>query len=341
MSIDSQTRKRNGPVAVLGSGSWGATLAAHLHGNGVEVRLWCHSQREMDRLSKARHPPGVPELKLPELLVTTGLDEALEGAEAVVFVVPAQAMTEVTEKILQLDIYPSISIIASKGIDVKTRRVMSDVIQDALPKTRPLVISGPCIAKEVALGIPTSVVAACQEPGVLDLVLPWFVTNTFRVYRQPDILGVEICAALKNVIAIAAGISDGLGYGANSKSALLTRGLAEIRRLAMAMGADERTVSGLAGLGDLCVTCFSPHSRNRRFGEAIGKGESAGRAIETIGEVVEGLPTARAAVEIAREKNVEAPVAEAVCQIADGKWTPLQAVQNLMTRQLKSEFDDP
>ncbi len=324
-------------LAVLGAGSWGSTLAALLHANGHEVRVWCHSGEELEQLRETGHPPGVPELKLPALTLTTEIAEAARGCDAAVLVIPAQAATALCKRLREEEIAIPLMVIASKGIDLTTLRPLSAVIEEALPDTRVGVISGPCIAREVAQGIPTSVVAACSDADSAGAIQRWFAGPAFRVYRQADVLGVEYAGAYKNVIAIAAGVGDGLGYGANSKSALLTRGLAEMRRFAVELGAQESTISGLAGIGDLCVTCFSPHSRNRRFGEALGKGGKPAEALGGIGETVEGAPTARAVCRIAAERGLSVPLAEAVVRIMDGEWNPREAVIRLMSRELKEE----
>lgn len=326
-------------LAVLGCGSWGSTIATMLAGGGHETRLWGPDQRELGSLRAAGHPPGVPELRLPASVeLTADMTAAVSGAEAAVLVVPSGAVEEVCGKLAGIKDAPGLLILASKGLDPRSLRPLSDVISECLPSARVAVVSGPCIAREVAQGIPTSVVAACADAAAAERVQQWFASPTFRVYRQTDVTGVELGGALKNVIAIAAGISDGLGFGANSKSALLTRGLAEMSRFAMALGAEERTIAGLAGLGDLCVTCFSPHSRNRRFGEALGKGSTPEEALAEIGETVEGVPTARAMLDRARREDIGVPVAEAVVRILAGEWKPAEAVERLMTRELKNEF---
>ncbi|MCC5877265.1 MAG: NAD(P)-dependent glycerol-3-phosphate dehydrogenase [Candidatus Sumerlaeia bacterium] len=331
--------KAGAHLCVLGAGSWGATLASHLHHAGSNVRLWCHDQGELESLLKSGHPPGVPELKLPAMeRATSNLAEALEGVEAAVLVVPSQVIKALCDRMRNEGIAPPTIIIASKGIDLATLRPLSDVVTESLPGTTVAVVSGPCIAREVARGIPTSVVAACSDEELGARIQRWFASPTFRVYRQDDVLGVEYGGALKNVIAIAAGVGDGLGFGANSKSALLTRGLAEMQRFAVAMGANERTIAGLAGLGDLCVTCFSDHSRNRRFGEALGRGGTASDALKAIGETVEGVETSKAVVSLAEKHGLEVPVAEAVCNIISGVWSPTEAVGRLMGRSLKDEF---
>lgn len=325
-------------IAVLGSGSWGCTLAALLANQGHTLTVWGHAAEEIDRVRAERHPPGVPELRLPEMRLTTDLAEAVAGCGTVVLAVPSQAV-RASAKLLAA-ICPDLPavVIASKGIDLETLQPLSEVVRHFLPRTAIAVVSGPCIAREVARGIPTSVVAACTDEAVARQVQEWFSSPTFRVYRQTDVLGVELAGAYKNVIAIAAGVCDGLGFGANSKSALLTRGLAEMRRFALAMGASDLTIMGLAGLGDLCVTCFSPYSRNRRFGEAIGRGALPAEVIANMGEVVEGAPTAEAVVRMAEDKEIVLPIANTVVRIISGEWTPSEAVNKLMMRELKSEF---
>lgn len=288
-------------------------------------------------MSELRHPPGVPELRLPDVHLTSDLREATSGADAFVTVVPAQAAASVAKQLSGIGA-PPIGIIASKGIDLVTLRPLSAVLSEQLPGVSLAVVSGPCIAREVAMGVPTSVVVASDSDATAGKVQQWMASQTFRVYRQGDVLGVEYAGALKNVIAIAAGVCDGLGFGANSKSALLTRGLAEMQRFAVHLGAQGSTIAGLAGLGDLCVTCFSPHSRNRRFGEAVGRGEDPAAVRAAMGEVVEGVPTAEAVVRIARREGLEVPIAEAVTHLIGGTWSPREAVTRLMTRELKDEF---
>lgn len=314
-------------------------MAAMLNRSGHQVTMWGHDRGELDRLAAAGHPPGVPELVLPKSIVLTDdLGGATAAAEAVIFVVPAQAMVAVCARLSQLGAVPPVCIIASKGIDVQSLRPLSEIVASALPASRVAVVSGPCIAREVAQGIPTSVVAACADEATSRQVQEWMANPAFRVYRQSDVLGVEYGGALKNVIAIAAGVCDGLGFGANSKSALLTRGLAEMQRFAVARGAKPSTISGLAGLGDLCVTCFSPHSRNRRFGEAVGKGGQPAEVIASMGEVVEGAPTSAAVVAQAQELGIQVPIAEAVQHLIHARWTPRECVERLMGRSLKDEF---
>lgn len=330
-----------GHVAVLGAGAWGSTIADMLARKGVPVRLWDHAALSIERLRSERHPFGVPELKLHEA-VTLELDlaSAVMGAGVLILVVPSQAIGRLMERLAKT-LGPDADCLiglASKGIDVATLRPLSDVVEAALPNGSVGVVSGPCIAREVARGIPTSVVAAARKPEDAALLREVFGTGNLRVYTHDDVLGVELGGALKNVIAIAAGMGDGLGFGANSKAALMTRGLAEIARLAAALGANPKTIYGLSGLGDLTVTCFSPHSRNRTFGEHLGSGKTASEARHAIGMVVEGEPTAQAALRLARDNGIDMPITEIVVGICQGRLAAKDAVRKLMEREPRDEF---
>lgn len=326
-------------ATVVGAGAWGSTLADVMARAGVRVRLWDRSPEALERLRTDRRPFGVPELCLHESVVLEpSLGEAVRGAGHVIVVIPSQAIGGFAAELARvLDGANPVMVLASKGIDIETLLPLSEVLSRGLPSCPVAVISGPCIAREVAQRVPTSVVAACTDIDAARRVRDLVSTPSLRVYTQRDLLGVELGGALKNVIAIAAGIGDGLGFGANSKSALMARGLAEMARLAVAMGASARTVYGLAGLGDLAVTCFSPHSRNRTFGEHLGRGLAPTEARKAIGMVVEGEPTARAAQELARRHSIEMPITEAVVHLCEGSWSPREAVENLMMRELKEE----
>lgn len=333
---------RHSICAVLGAGAWGATLADLLARKGLAVHLWDHSPEALDRLAVDGAPFGVEELDLSSSVrLVADLGEALSGVGAVFLVVPSQAVAGVTGRIadhLDDEGGGPVVVLASKGIDLESRRLLSDVAAEALPRCPIGVLSGPCIAREVAQGVPTSVVAASVDIARARHIRDLVATPRMRAYAQTDVRGVELGGALKNVIAIAAGIGDGLGFGANSKSALVTRGLAEMARLMVAHGAARETVYGLAGVGDLAVTCFSPHSRNRTFGEHLGKGRSADEAREAIGMTVEGEPTARAALEIGRGHGLELPITEVVVAVCEGRLAPADAVDSLMRRELKDEF---
>lgn len=335
---------RPGKVAVLGAGAWGATLADLLARKGADVRLWDVSGATLERVANQRHPFGVPELRLHDgVRIEADLARATENVGVVVFVVPSQAIADCSARLAGVlkehspTARPTL-VLASKGIDVASLRLLAQIVEDDFPGYPVGAMSGPCIAKEVALGVPTSVVCAAREREAAVRLRDLFGTARFRTYTQRDLVGVELGGALKNIVAIAAGIGDGLGFGANTKSALLARGLAEMARLAKEMGAQMQTIYGLAGLGDLAVTCFSAHSRNRTFGEALGKGTPPDKARADIGMTVEGEPTARAAVKLAQRYGVELPITDAVVRVCDREWSAAEAVERLMTREMKDEF---
>ena len=264
-------------ITVLGGGAWGSTVADILARNGLNVLIWDIAEETAEMLTKERCPFGVPELNLHEsVVITNDLEEAVAEADTLVMAVASQAVGEVSGNVaraLPAGHAPFVMNVA-KGIDTKTLNLLGDTIKRSLPDCPYGLLSGPCIAREVAKGVPTSFVCASEVHEHAVRVRDLISTPTLRAYTQDDLIGVELGGALKNPIAIAAGVGDGLGYGANSKAGLMTRGLAEIARLAVALGAKQTTMFGLAGLGDLAVTCFSEHSRNRTFGEALGKGRS-------------------------------------------------------------------
>ncbi|MDX2176079.1 MAG: NAD(P)H-dependent glycerol-3-phosphate dehydrogenase [Candidatus Sumerlaeia bacterium] len=327
-------------VAVLGAGSWGATLADLLGRKGLDVRLWDAHAEPLERLREERHPFGIPELRLSEgVRLCDDIEAAMRGSDAALLACPAQALDSLAARIAALpgSSHPASLVVVAKGIEVSTGRLPAEVLSAHLPL--PLaVLSGPCIAREVAKGVPTSAVAASAHGKLATAVQEACMTARFRIYTHDDVVGVELGGALKNVVAIAAGATDGLGFGDNTKAALVCRGLAEMTRLAGALGAQQRTLAGLAGLGDLTVTCFSPHSRNRTFGECLAKGESAAAIVDRLGQVVEGVPTARAAVELAMKHGVEVPIMSAVHHLCTGRLTAVQALDQLMNRDPKPEF---
>lgn len=327
-------------VTILGAGAWGCTLASLFQAKGTRVTLWEHDPEKVQLLKKQRHPFGVEELQLDaSILMTHDLAQALHAADLVVFVIPSQTIHRAALEVSKhLSSPPKALLLASKGLDIARRKTLAACVEESLPNIPLAVVSGPCIAREVAQGVPTSVVVASAQGACSEALIELLNTPRLRCYQQTDVLGVELGGALKNVIAVAAGISDGLGFGENSKSALLTRGLAEMTRFAEALGANPLTITGLAGLGDLAVTCFSPHSRNRTFGEWLGKGLSPIEAKAKIGMTVEGEPTASAALQMAREHGLELPITEVVVAVCENKLSPAEAVHRLMTRELKSEF---
>jgi glycerol-3-phosphate dehydrogenase (NAD(P)+) len=330
-------------IAVLGAGSWGTTLATLLAGNGHDVRLWARradQAAEMKRTrANARYLPGV---ELPETLLITGaMDAALSGAEMVVLAVPSHTVRELCEA----HPFPSGALIVNtaKGLEEGTLERLSEVVVEATGAgpERVLALLGPSHAEEVSRRIPTSVVVAGTDPAARVSVQEAYSNGYFRVYTNDDLVGVEVVTALKNVIAIAAGIIDGLGFGDNTKAALVTRGLAEISRLGSAMGARADTFAGLAGVGDLVVTCLSRHSRNRRLGEMVGGGKSLDEALAEMVMVAEGVRTTRAAVALGRRHAVELPIIETVHAVLFDGQDPREAVGALMTRPLRGEAAAP
>ncbi|MBK7368834.1 MAG: NAD(P)-dependent glycerol-3-phosphate dehydrogenase [Candidatus Eisenbacteria bacterium] len=328
-------------VAVLGAGSWGTTIAIHLAGAGHDVRIWGNDLAQLDEMATTRQNSkflaGIP---LPESIkVQPELELALAGADFHFYVVPSQAVRSVAGKIRGLGA-SAIPVCASKGLELGTLRRMSEVLGEALGDPAPVAFTGPSHAQEVAVGIPTSIVAACADEARAKAVQVLCSTPRLRVYTNDDVVGCEYGGALKNVMAIAAGVCDGLGYGDNTKGALLTRGLAEISRLGMTMGGRRETFSGLTGMGDLIATAMSRHSRNRHVGERLGKGETLEQVLGGMVMVAEGVNTARAARDLGRERGVELPITEQVCAIALEGKDPREAIRTLMTRDLRSESED-
>lgn len=328
-------------IAVVGAGSWGTALAGHLSRAGREVSLWAREPEIVDGVrTRRRNPLFLPEFDLPTgVLVTSDIAEAVTGAAAVVFVVPVQFARAVLHEVSPHLPAGAVFVSASKGIEVATLSRMDEVVTDelGLAPERFVALSGPSFAREVAEGRPTAAVLAGRDGAILKVLQRSFSNEMFRFYTASDVVGVELAGALKNVIAIAAGMAEGLRLGQNATAALLTRGLHEIARLGVRLGGREETFRGLAGMGDLVLTC-SPGSlsRNRSVGERLGLGERlpdilAGR------EVAEGVPTTRAAAELARRNAVEMPITFTVEAILDGRIGPREAVTALMTRSLKEE----
>ncbi|HEY2925167.1 MAG TPA: NAD(P)H-dependent glycerol-3-phosphate dehydrogenase, partial [Candidatus Eisenbacteria bacterium] len=325
---------------------WGTALAILLDSREHEVGLWVFEADEAEQMRRTReNATFLPGVRIPDrVLITNSLREAARNAEIIVLATPSRFLREVSVQFLE-HAAPNPAntqaiVSGSKGFEPKTLLRMSEVLFQVLPETlrsKIVVLTGPSHAEEVSRRVPTAVVAASSHPAPAALVQEAFSTEWFRVYTNDDVAGVEIAAALKNVVAIAAGICDGLGFGDSTKGALLTRGLVEIARLGEAFGARPATFSGLAGMGDLIATAMSRHSRNRRLGEAIGKGMKLEEALASSKMVVEGVDTAHAAVDLARRVRVELPIAEQVRAILyDGK-SPRAAIRELVTRDLKAE----
>ncbi|MCX6640584.1 MAG: NAD(P)-dependent glycerol-3-phosphate dehydrogenase [bacterium] len=336
MNIDHPT------VGVLGAGGWGTTLALLLLGKGFEVRLWEFRPDAARKVSLERENkeflPGIP---LPEtLLIDSDPAIVLSGVNVIVLAIPSQFVRHAILNLVGL-IEPGAMIVnAAKGIEEQTLKRPSEVISNLLAGIYPdhyVALSGPSHAEEVSRGIPTSVVAASQNLETARQAQNIFFTPNFRVYASEDLVGVEIGAALKNVIAIAAGISDGLGFGDNTKGALLTRGLAEMTRLGVKLGGQPRTFAGLSGMGDLITTCMSRHSRNRYVGEQIGLGRTLTEVLAGMSMVAEGVRTTKSAHEIGRREGVPMPITDAIHAVLFEDKSPRQAVVDLMTRDLKVE----
>ncbi|MBU1084052.1 MAG: NAD(P)H-dependent glycerol-3-phosphate dehydrogenase [Candidatus Omnitrophota bacterium] len=322
-------------VGVIGDGGWGTALALLLHSKGVDVALWSAFGEYAERLRKSRENvkflKGIP---LPKDLKITADEKEIGSAEYVFFAVPCEYLRPVLERFKNADLGRIIS--ATKGIENGSLKRPTEILKEYFPEERIGVVSGPSISFEVARGIPTTVVAANysgENDGVRDLLM----TDSFRVYTSKDVIGVELGGALKNVIAIAAGISDGLKFGTNPKAAILTRGLAEITRLGVKMGAQAATFRGLSGIGDLTTTCISRDSRNRSFGEEIGKGRIKEDILKETEMVVEGLATCRSAYELSCKFDVEMPITRKVYEVLYEGKDPRAAVKELMTREAKEE----
>ena len=328
-------------VAVLGAGSWGTTLAIHLANKDEGVGLWEVSGEAAEVLSKKReNTKFLPSIQIPEkLLISSSLEEVLKNAEVIVVAVPSHCVREVVRKVGRIK-PKNIILSASKGIEEGSLKRMSEVIREELPESKVCVLSGPSHAEEVSRNIPTTVVVSSVDTDAGKDMQKLFLTGSFRVYTNSDMIGVELGGALKNIIAIATGISDGLGFGDNTKAAILTRGLAEITRLGVAMGANPATFAGLTGMGDLVTTCISRYSRNRKLGELIAKGKSPDEALSVIGQVAEGVRTTKCAYELAGIHSVDVPITEQVHAVLFEGKDSRSAASDLMVRTPRPEIED-
>lgn len=326
-------------VSVIGDGAWGTASAMLLHAKGFDVRVWGafpdYTREIVRSRQNYKYLPGIP---LPETLVfTNDLAETLRGSRLVVMAVPSHVMREVAQRVAAALPEPTPFVSLAKGLEGGTLKRMSQVLREEIKLPQVAALSGPSHAEEVARGLPTAVVSASEQMNLATFVQEVFSGPTFRVYTNTDIIGVELCATLKNVIAICAGAVDGCGFGDNAKSALLTRGLVEIVRFGTALGGKVETFFGLAGVGDLITTCFSRHSRNRAFGERVAQGMSISDALAASTGVVEGYRNAKIIRELARKLGVDMPVTEALYQVLYEGKNIRDAVTQLMTRERKSE----
>jgi glycerol-3-phosphate dehydrogenase (NAD(P)+) len=329
-------------VSVIGAGSWGTAIAKLLCENGHEVSLWAHKEEQVLQLeAEKENRSKLPGVKLPdELSYTADLAEAIPGREILVLAVPSTAVRSTAHKMSALVEDGQIIVNLAKGIEEQTLMILTDVIQEEIPQANAAVLSGPSHAEEVGRGIPTAVVAGAKDQKTAERIQNIFMSKAFRVYTSPDMLGIELGGALKNVIALAAGMADGLGCGDNTKAALITRGIAEMSRLGVAMGGHIETFNGLTGIGDLIVTCASVHSRNRKAGFLMGQGKTMQEAMDEVQMVVEGVYSARAAITLAKKFNVDMPIVEEVNRILFEDKTAKEAVADLMLRDKKIEHPE-
>ena len=329
-------------TGVIGAGSWGTALALLLHHNGHRVTLWSALADEVTLLqTKRENPDKLPGVKLPEdMKVTADLREAVSGQDMLVLAVPSPFVRSTAHQMRELVSAGQIIVNVAKGIEEATLMTLSQVIEAEIPQADVAVMSGPSHAEEVGKGLPTTIVAGAKSRKTAEYVQSLFMSEVFRVYTSPDVTGIELGSALKNVVALAAGIADGLGYGDNTKAALITRGIAEIARLGTAMGGKVETFAGLSGIGDLIVTCASMHSRNRRAGILIGKGYSYEAAMQEVKMVVEGVYSAKAALGLAAKYDVTLPIIEQVNEVLFHGKKAEEAVRDLMLRDKKIENSD-
>lgn len=327
-------------TAVIGAGAWGTALAALLAGNGQPTRLWGRNAADMAQMAAAASSPRyLPGIALPpSLTATSDLTAALEGARDLLLVVPSHAFRQTLELIAP-HMRPQMRLLwASKGFEPGSGRLLHQIVEGQFGDSLPMaVISGPTFALEVAKGMPTAITVASKDQALAAEVAQRLHNNRFRAYTCADVVGVEIGGAVKNILAIAAGIADGLGFGANARAALITRGLTEVMRLGEALGAQRDTLMGLAGLGDLVLTCTDDQSRNRRFGLALGRGSDMATARASINQVVEGIEAAKEARRLALSLQIEMPITEQVYQVLYNNLSPREAVTHLLTREQKSE----
>lgn len=326
-------------ISIIGAGSWGTALALLLYNNGHQITVWSIVKEEIEMLkTEHEHKDKLLGVKLPEdMEFTTDLESAVSGKDVLVLAVPSPYTRGTSKSMAPYVKEGQIIVNVAKGIEEDTLMTLSQIIEEEIPQAEVAVLSGPSHAEEVGKGIPTTIVVGARSKKTAEYLQNIFMSKVFRVYISPDVLGIELGAALKNVVALAAGIADGLGYGDNTKAALITRGIAEIARLGMAMGGRIETFSGLTGIGDLIVTCASMHSRNRRAGILIGKGYTMDEAMAEVKMVVEGVYSAKAAMGLAKKYNVQIPIIEQVNEVLfDGK-SAAEAVGSLMLRDKKIE----
>lgn len=328
-------------ITLCGGGSWGTAIARLLSNKGHKVNFYIRNKSVIDDIKENRenskYLPGAKFIN--EINLTNDLDSVLNNIDVFVIAIPTSSIREILENIREKISKETIIVNLSKGIEVETLDRISEISSEVLKDNPFVALSGPSHAEEVGKDIPTTLVASSSNLKAAEIIQREFSTSIFRIYTNPDLVGVEICGALKNIIALAAGMNDGLGYGDNSKAALMTRGIYEMSKLGISLGANPHTFNGLSGIGDLIVTCTSMHSRNRRAGILIGKGMSMDEACKEVGQVVEGVKTVKSAYKLSRLKNIEMPITMALYQVLYEGYDPNKAVYELMTRKNKDEIE--
>ena len=326
-------------IGVIGAGSWGTALANTLANKGHQVKIWDINQDHLKSMDEFRENKAfLPEVKLHEnIIISYTIEDTLKDGDIGLFSVPAQHFRQALTGALPYLSKEMVLVNVAKGIEQKTLLTMSQIAEEVAPEIPYVVLSGPSHAEEVGRMLPTTVAVASKDMKFAEFIQDVFITDRFRVYTNHDVIGVELGGALKNIIALGAGISDGMGFGDNAKAAMMTRGIAEIARLGVQLGAEVLTFAGLAGIGDLIVTCTSMHSRNRRCGMMIGQGMKPSEAVEKIGMVVEGMYTTEAAYQLAKKVGVEMPITQCIYQVINEQIDAREAVEVLMGREKKHE----
>ena len=326
-------------VAVIGSGAWGTALAIRLHKNGHEVTMWTFEKELISEMESTRRNPRLPVAELPQGLAISPDYSCATGCKMVVIASPSAPMRSVCRGVAPYLDEDAVLVSVTKGLEQGTQLRMSEIVAQETGKTV-VALTGPSHAEEVAIDIPTGLLAACADQSLAEFVQDAFMSDTLRVYTSPDAVGAELGAALKNVIALCAGVSDGMGYGDNTKAMLMTRGLTEVSRLGISLGAKKETFAGLAGVGDLIVTCTSMHSRNRRAGILIGQGKDPQTAMKEVGAVVEGYYAAKSAWELGQRQGIDMPITEAAYKLLYEGMPVDEAFRMLLQRQRKTEIED-
>ena len=324
-------------IAIIGSGSWGVALAIYLANQGKKVKIWSFSKEEADLINKEKKCKFLPNIILPDgIECTLSYEEAIKGSEIILHVTPSKFTRSIIKEYKKFVTNQPI-IICSKGFEKDSLKTLDKVIEEELPEAKIGVLSGPSHAEEVSIGVPTVLVVASKHEDLLEVIQKEFMSKELRIYTTKDVKGVELGGALKNIIAFCTGVAVGIGLGDNSFAALITRGLAEISRLGIALGGEKDTFYGLSGLGDLIVTCLSEHSRNRKAGKLIGQGKTLEETKKEVGMTIESIDNIEVAYELAKINNIEMPIVQMVYDVLYNKLDPKKAVEILMTRERKSE----